>query len=118
MLAPPKTTGGQDDHNGYGHRRWKSPGGRRVGIPFLVRLFHPVEKVGGPFSSRPPSYQSLDGDRLLSRDTLWPFELVHDLAQVIAGRILHGRKILVGLQFVEPQRLPEREKVPVVDVRR
>src|SRR5262249_56905785 len=55
---------------------------------------------------------------LLSRDTLWLLELVHNLAQVIAGRILHGREILVGLEFVEPQRLPEREKVPVVDVRR
>src|SRR5215510_10757556 len=55
---------------------------------------------------------------LLSRDTLWLLELVHDLAQVIAGRILHGREVLVGFQFLEPQRLPDREKVPVVDVRR
>src|SRR5215510_14550728 len=55
---------------------------------------------------------------LLPRDTLWLLKLVHDLAQVIAGRILHGREILVGLQFLELQRLPDREKVPVVDVRR
>src|SRR5262249_12660823 len=62
----------------------------------------------------------LDGQRLwlLSGNALWPLELVHDLAQVIAGRILHGRELLVGLQFVEPQRLPEREKVPVINVRR
>jgi hypothetical protein len=39
MLAPPKATGGQDEHNGHGHRRWKSPGSRRVGISFLVHSF-------------------------------------------------------------------------------
>ncbi|CEF49339.1 unnamed protein product [uncultured bacterium] len=44
MLGPPKATGGQDDHKGHGHRRWKSPGSPRVGISFLVRLFHLVEK--------------------------------------------------------------------------
>src|SRR5262249_37719918 len=99
---------------GVGNRRAVG----RLAFPFLFDFFTSLKNWAARFPAAHRHYQSLDGGRLLSRDALRPLELVHDLAQVIAGRILHGREILVGLQFVEPQRLPEREKIPVVDVRR
>jgi hypothetical protein len=58
MLAPPKATGGQDDHNDRGQRRWKSPGSRRVGISFLVRLLHLVEKRAARLRAARRRYQS------------------------------------------------------------
>src|SRR5262245_13940082 len=54
-------------------------------IPFLLVTFS---------FSRSLTCQAAIKLWLLSRDALWPLELVHNLAQVIAGRILHGREIL------------------------
>ena len=38
------------------------------------------------------------------------------MAEIVARRVLQGRKRLVGLKFPEPQRLPDRQDVPVVDI--
>src|SRR5215471_3312084 len=71
-----------------------------------------MNRAGGPKrAARERTIASV----LLSR-SLHGLELVHDLAQVVAGRVLHRRELLVGLELLEPQGLPDRQKVPVVDV--
>src|SRR6516162_3851437 len=41
-------------------------------------------------------------------------DLLHDLVQIVARRILQGREGDVGLKLLEPQRLAHGQKVPVV----
>ena len=45
-------------------------------------------------------------------------ELLHDLIQVVARRILKRRELLVGLELLQPQHLADGQQVPVVDVSR
>src|SRR5439155_7781137 len=56
--------------------------------------------------------------RLLGRVALPLLELLHDLVQVIARRILHRRVLLVGLELLQPQHLTDGQQVPVVYVSR
>src|SRR5882762_9039741 len=44
-------------------------------------------------------------------------DLLQDLIEVVARRILHGRERLVGLELLQPQHLADGQDVPVVDVR-
>ena len=54
--------------------------------------------------------------RLLARVARHLLELLQDLVEVIACRILHRRERLVGLELREPQRLADRQQVPIVYV--
>src|SRR6266566_3951614 len=56
--------------------------------------------------------------RSLGRVVLPILELLHNLVQVIARRILHRRVLLVGLELLQPQHLADGEQVPVVYVSR
>ena len=60
----------------------------------------------------------LQRGRLLARVPLTLLELLHDLIEVVARRILHRRERLVGLELLEPQRLADGQQVPVVYVSR
>src|SRR4029453_5205206 len=51
---------------------------------------------------------------LLARVGLHLFELLQDLRQVVARRILKGGELDVRLELPEPQRLPDGQQVPVV----
>src|SRR5262244_2020152 len=42
---------------------------------------------------------------LLARGALTRLNFTHDLVEVVAGRVLHRRKLLVRLKFLQPQRL-------------
>src|SRR6266566_1612015 len=52
--------------------------------------------------------------RSLGRVVLPLLELLHDLRQVVARRILQGRELLVGLELLQPQHLADGQQVPVV----
>src|SRR6266536_3873077 len=56
--------------------------------------------------------------RSLGRVVLPLLELLHNLVQVIARRILHRRVSLVGLELLQPQHLADGQQVPVVYVSR
>src|SRR6185312_1669200 len=43
-------------------------------------------------------------------------DLLHHLFEVVARRVLHRRELLVGLKLLQPQRLADRQHVPIVDV--
>src|SRR5215208_4207002 len=43
-------------------------------------------------------------------------DLLHHLIEVVACRVLHRRKLLVGLKLLQPQRLADWQHVPIVDV--
>src|SRR5262245_26583842 len=43
-------------------------------------------------------------------------DLLNHLLEVVTRRVLHGRELHIGLEFLEPQRLADREHVPVIDV--
>src|SRR5207249_7186775 len=75
------------------------------------------EKRAARFSSRLRS-RSAFVSRLLGRVALPLLELLHDLVQVIARRILHRRVLLVGLELLQPQHLADGQQVPVVYVSR
>src|SRR5712691_5213875 len=55
---------------------------------------------------------------LLARMHRCLLELCDDLIQVVARRILKRGELLVGLELLQPQRLPDGQQVPVVDVSR
>ena len=52
----------------------------------------------------------------------WPgtalhlLHLLHDLRQIVGRGILHRRERDVGLELLQPQRLADRQHVPVVDI--
>src|ERR1700719_2489833 len=46
------------------------------------------------------------------------FDLIDNLAEVVARGVLQRRKRHVGLQLLQPQGLANRQDVPVVDVSR
>src|SRR5258708_5023409 len=45
------------------------------------------------------------------------FDLLHDLGEVIALRVLHWRVWPVGFKFLQPQDLAKGNDVPVVEIR-
>src|SRR4030095_8190565 len=67
--------------------------------------------TGAPACARPHHPQASE---LLARVGLRLLELLHDLRQVVARRILKGGELDVGLELPEPQRLPDGQQVPVV----
>src|SRR5215471_2072713 len=42
------------------------------------------------------------------------FDLLHDLIEIVTRRILQWRVVDVGLQLLQPQRLADRQHVPVI----
>ena len=56
--------------------------------------------------------------QLFARATgrLHVLNLLHDLLQVVAGRILQRREVDVGLKLLQPQRLADGQHVPVIDI--
>src|SRR5262249_26363378 len=67
------------------------------------------------FERRPHHPQASE---LLARVCRCLLELFHDLIQVVARCILKGRKLLVGFQLLQPQRLADGQQIPVVYISR
>src|SRR5262245_35181197 len=70
---------------------------------------------GGPPRPRPHTRSSL----LLARvPVAHLLDLLQDLVKVVTRRLLERREVLVGHQFLLPEKLPDGKQVPVVEVSR
>ena len=82
-----------------------------TGSAFIVHL-----SCAGAPTGRPRG--RVTRGRLLARVARHLLQLLHDLVEVVASRILHRRERLVGFELREPQCLADGQQVPVVDVGR
>src|SRR6185295_3026185 len=74
---------------------------------------------GRPEMVRPLSHLNAPVARSFARVTVpLLLDLLNDLREIVARRILHRRERHVGLELLEPQHLPDRQHVPVVEVGR
>src|SRR5262249_45802035 len=92
------------------HTRYTGPRLRR-----LARCKCPASSIGksGRRPARPLRVRGLFAGRAAG---LHLPDLCHDLVKIVAGWVLHRREVDVGLKLLQPQRLADGQKIPVVNV--
>src|SRR5215831_13154342 len=85
---------------------------RRIRVPF-ARVTRLWAMQASRKRSRPHGQIIFPAAALLARIGLLLLDLLQDLIQVVAGRTLHRRKLLVGFKFLQPQGLADGQQVPV-----
>src|SRR5262249_18105409 len=84
--------------------------------PGRWRRFSTRRSARTPNNAGVRSVVTLPRRRLFARVTghLHILNLLHDLVQIVARRILQRREVDVGLKLLQPQRLAHRQEVPVI----
>ena len=80
-------------------------------VDLLMESSRSDSSAGGRLVRRPPC-----SCQRSVRPRFRVLDLLQDLIEVVARRVLHRRELLVGFQLLQPQRLADWQHVPIVDV--
>ena len=99
-----------------------SPSYLRAGTPHLARFLNDLGYSTGEFGKNhlgdtteslmlPPLSLTPNGSLFAVTSRLRLLNLLDDLLQIVAGRVLHRREVDISLQFLQPERLADRRHI-------